>query len=120
MEEISKMLTNVSYIVLDVSSGVNTTFDIWWMIFMAIWNVLDFLYSYITYMATAMFDHIPPSAIPFMIGLFCYSFLDFLVFTINRQDESVKRTFLKIFYSLYIVFMVCFTVWRYLEHISKP
>lgn len=82
-------------------------------IFYSIWQVLNVFFLYIDGLFRSLFDAIPAPAITFLIGIVCYSLLEFLVFFINREEKGNKKLFLKVLYGLSVIIVILFSIWRF-------
>jgi len=80
--------------------------------FMAIWSVLDAMFSFIDNGFRSIFSAIPASAIPFLIAIFCYSVVAIFALIIKRTDVGNKRMALRAFYYIFLVFVFLFALWR--------
>jgi hypothetical protein len=83
-----------------------------WDIFMFFWLFLDAIFSYITGSAENLFTGLPTEAIPFVIGIICYSLLAFITWYIQKVGAGRKRLGAKIFYALVYIIAILFTIWR--------
>lgn len=81
-------------------------------VFLAIWSVFNALFTFIENVFIALFNAIPYSAMPFLIGIACYSICVIIVLSIERQEPGKKVILYKFFYKIFIVFMVLFSIWR--------
>ena len=81
-------------------------------IFAFIWGILDAMFRFVENGFSAMFPYLPPSSMPFVIAIFCYSVLAGLVWAINQTDKSVKRVGLKIVYYTFTVLIILMFIWR--------
>lgn len=81
-------------------------------IFLGIWYVLDVIFGFIDRGFRAVFNAIPDSAIPFLIGIACYSICAIFILIIERQEPGRKLLYYKVFYKAFIVIMVLFSIWR--------
>lgn len=79
---------------------------------MLFWSFLDVIFTFVDLLFTHLFDAIPVEAIPFLIGIFCYSVCAFFVFFIDRAGPGSGTLLLKLFYYGFMVIMTLFTVWR--------
>ncbi|MHA1488547.1 MAG: hypothetical protein ACTSRI_02695 [Promethearchaeota archaeon] len=70
------------------------------------------IFTFIDQLFRRVFDAICNEAITFLIAIFCYSISSFFVYFINSSNESSRRLILKIFYTLFIVIIAFFTIWR--------
>ena len=64
-------------------------------IFHALWAILDVIFMFIDKCFRSIFNAIPSPAIPFLIGIFCFSCLAIFIIIIDQQDEGVSRAVLK-------------------------
>lgn len=80
---------------------------------MAIWTFLDLIFSFIDALFQNLFSAIPLEAIPFLIGIFCYSVIAFIMFFTEIAPEGADIIILKIYYKVFSVIMVLFTTWRF-------
>lgn len=84
-----------------------------WDLFYWMWAFLDACFSNVELALRLMLPYLPPTSIPFLIGIICYSITAFLIWFINKtNDESIKRTVLKCFYIAFSIVMVLMFVWR--------
>ena len=89
-----------------------TIFDALWSIFMGLWFILDLFFTWIDEQFRLVFNAIPYTAIAFLIGIFCYSIVAFFYWAIDKAGNTRKRLYLKIFYAIYSIIMVLFSIWR--------
>lgn len=82
-------------------------------IFLAIWTVLDMLFTFIDNVFASLFDGIPTEAIPFLIAIFCYSVLSFVEFFLKITVGHTRRILLRIFYITFLIIVVLITLWRF-------
>jgi len=81
--------------------------------FLSFWIILDMIFTFVEQLFVWIFDGIPIEAIPFLIGIFCYSVSSFFVFFISVSEGETKRLIFKVFYGLFFVITIFFTVWRF-------
>lgn len=82
-------------------------------IFMFFWTFLDLIFIFIDNMFRSIFNAIPGTAMPFLIGIFCYSISATFMILIDKQDEGSKRVLLKAFYRIFLILVTLFVVWRF-------
>lgn len=92
---------------------VETPLNWAWAIFIIFWSFLDAIFNYIEQVFIAVFTAIPLTAIPFLIGIFCYSIVAFFQVLIERQEAGNEKLATKIVYKIYVIMMILFTIWRF-------
>lgn len=95
-----------------------TIFRVLWDIFLVVWVYLDEMFTWIDAQFKLVFDAIPETAIPFLIGICCYSVCAFMHWGHEKLGKTRKALILKSFYVAYFILMILFTFWR-LGLISK-
>lgn len=81
-------------------------------IFLVIWSIFDVIFGFVERAFIAVFNAIPYSAMPFLIGIACYSMCAIFVLIIEKQGPGKKVLYYKIFYKGFIVIMILFSIWR--------
>jgi hypothetical protein len=80
--------------------------------FYAFWSVLDVIFSYIDQQFRNVFSSIPPDAIQFLIGIYCYILLTVISIFIQREEEHKVEIILTAIYGFFTIITMAFTIWR--------
>ncbi len=83
-----------------------------WDLFMAIWAVLNLLFRFIDDSFANIFNAIPQTAIPFVVGIFCYSIVAIFLILLEKLEGS-ERLAINIFYKVFLIVIILFTIWRF-------
>lgn len=81
-------------------------------VFLVIWSIFDVIFGFIDRAFKAVFNAIPYSAMPFLIGIAMYSICAMFVLVIEKQESGKKILYYKVFYKVFIVIMLLFSIWR--------
>jgi len=82
-------------------------------VFIAFWSFLDAIFSFIDESFTMIFNGMPLEAIPFVIGIFCYSIIAIMVVLITAEEKGNRKVLMKIFYYALTITTILFTIWRF-------
>lgn len=80
--------------------------------FLVIWYIFDVIFGFIERAFMAVFNAIPNTAMPFLIGIACYSICAIFILIIEKQPPGKKLIYYKIFYKVFVVIMILFSIWR--------
>jgi hypothetical protein len=84
-------------------------------LFEEFWSYLDQIFTYIDNQFKSWFHIIPDSAIPYLIGIFIYSFLAYMEIFINMQKENNREgmhIFMNFYHAFLVLFGLLFSIWR--------
>lgn len=91
---------------------IQTTWDAWTAIFAGFWSILDVFFNTITNIFANIFDAVPSTALPFLIGLFCYALIDFLAFLVFMQGGGFKGALMRALMVVTSILTILFALWR--------